>query len=487
MVRDLSTSRAVPLWARLLDALCVLLVALALVVAISGGFRQSIGAIRFSVTSPLPLLLWAVGFAIARHLGAPQHAVYREFPAAADRWLRRSEIRAAATAVVATRVPILLVGCFAVYTFGYPSADVPLRLFDNELLNLPVRWDAGWYLQIVTDGYRYASNAPDTQQNIVFLPAYPLLVRLVGRLFGGHATGYVAAGMAVSLASFFAALLYLYALARDFVDDERARYALWLIASYPFAVFFGAIYTESLFLLAALAAFYHMTKGQFGRAMAWGLLVGLTKPNGAALSIPLAMLAISSRPRPADAPAIRRFDPAVESPTLSTTAGRVARAIVAAAMPGVGLLLFAIFVWRLTGDPLAWARGQAAWGRTYEPITQAVGRQYSYIAHGGLNAYMAVGGYDVLNMLAAVFALAAVWPVARRLGAPYAALILVVIVPPIATGGWLSVGRFSSVLFPIFVWLAASIPESRRNAWIVGFTAFQALNAALFFTWRPLI
>jgi hypothetical protein len=486
MVRDLSESRAVPLWARVVDVLCVLLFGLGLVVAISGGFRQSIGGLRFSVTSPLPLLLWARGLAVVRHVAAPQHAVYREFPAAAVRWLRRSQVRAAATTVVTTRIAILLVGCFAVYTFGYATADVPVRLFDNEVLNLPIRWDAGWYLQIVTDGYRFAADAPDTQQNIVFFPAYPLLVRLVGRLFGGHTPGYVAAGMAVSLASFFGALLYLYALARDSVGDERARYALWLIASYPFAVFFGVIYTESLFLLAAVAAFYHMTRGQFGRAMVWGLLVGLTKTNGAALSIPLAMLAISPRLRVADAHLISRFDPAVESSPRST-AGRTARAIVAAAMPGVGLLIFAIFVWRLTGDPLAWARGQAAWGRTSEPITHVVGRQYSFITHGGLNAYMAVGAYDVLNMLAAVFALAAVWPVARRLGAAYAVLILVVMVPPIATGGWLSVGRFSSVLFPVFVWLAASIPESHRNVWIVGFTAFQALNAALFFTWRPLI
>ena len=262
------------------------------------------------------------------------------------------------------------------YAFGYATADVPLRLFDNEVLNLPIRWDAGWYLQIVTDGYRFAPDAPDIQQNIVFFPAYPLLVRLVGRLFGGHTPGYVAAGMAVSLASFFGALLYLYALGRDLVGDERARYALWLIASYPFAVFFGLTYTESLFLLAAVAAFYHMTRAQFGRAMVWGLLVGLTKTNGAAPSIPLAMLAIAPRLRVADAPLVRRFDPAVESPS-RPTAGGTGRAMVAAAMPVAGLLIFATFIWRLTGDPLASARGQAAWGRTYEPITHVVDRQYS--------------------------------------------------------------------------------------------------------------
>src|SRR4029078_7780908 len=96
MVRDISESRAVPLWARGVDVLCALLVALGLVVAISGGFRQSIGAIRFSVTSPLPLLLWAIGLAIVRHVAAPQHAAYREIPGAAVRWAHRSPRPAAA-------------------------------------------------------------------------------------------------------------------------------------------------------------------------------------------------------------------------------------------------------------------------------------------------------------------------------------------------------------------------------------------------------
>jgi hypothetical protein len=387
--------------------------------------------------------------------------------------------------VVGTRVTILLVGYFAVCMFGYVNERPPLRHFNNEFLNLPVRWDAGWYLQIVTDGYKFAPNEPEVQQNIVFFPAYPLLVRAAGRLFGGHMLGYVSAGMVVSLASFFAALLYLYAFARSLIDDDKARYAMWLIASYPFALFFGAIYTESLFLLATVAVFYHMTKREFGRAMLWGVLAGLTKPNGAVLSIPLAMLALSPQVATAAASRLRRFEPHAEPPS-SIEAGTT-RALAAAAMPALGLLIYAAFIWRFTGDPLAWARGHAAWGRTYEPITRVISTQYAYAAHNGVSAYLTVGGYDVLNMLAVLFALAAAVPVAYRVGAAYAVLILVVMLPPIANGGWLSAGRFSSVLFPVFVWLADAIPERHRTAWIVGFTAFQALNATLFYTWRPLV
>ena len=196
------------------------------------------------------------------------------------------------------------VGYLAVFMIGYANGRAPLRHFTNELLNLPVRWDAGWYLSIVTDGYRYTPGDPSVQQNIVFFPAYPMLMRVAGRLLGGDMTGYVAAGTIISLAAFFAALIYLYLFARDRDGDETARGAVWLLAAYPFAIFFGALYTESLFLLGTVAAFYHFSKRQFWHAAAWGLLVGLTRLNGSLLVIPLGWLALTlgrhtGRPRQA--------------------------------------------------------------------------------------------------------------------------------------------------------------------------------------------
>ena len=294
--------RSVPLWARTLDALSLLLALVAAVVAVSGGFRAHLGGLRIAVTSPLPLLIWCVAIGAARHVAAPQQPLYREFPDRLATWSRVAAVRAAASAVVGTRTVMLLVGYLAVFMIGFANGRAPLRHFNNELLNLPVRWDAGWYLQIVTDGYRYAAGDPTVQQNIVFFPAYPMLMRIVGRLFGGEMTGYVAAGMVISIASFFGALVYLYAFARDRYGDQVASGTIWLLAAYPFAIFFGALYTESLFLLATVGAFYHFSRQQFGRAAGWGVLVGLTRLNGALLVLPLALLAIA------------RLDTATENP-----------------------------------------------------------------------------------------------------------------------------------------------------------------------------
>jgi Gpi18-like mannosyltransferase len=101
-------------------------------------------------------------------------------------------------------------------------------------------------------------------------------------------------GTLVVLLAFCGALIYLYRLARGMLgDDARAADAVWLLAVYPFAVFYSAVYTESLFLLGALGAFYHFQRGEYARAGAWGVLVGLTRPNGCFLAVPLGILAVA--------------------------------------------------------------------------------------------------------------------------------------------------------------------------------------------------
>ncbi len=280
-----------PRWVRAVDALCLALVVLSVLVAMSGGFRVRIGPLRVAVTSPYVTLLWAL--AIAHRPPRPRAGgadLSRPAGAAGECGGVSPRVHTAAIATAGTRPAILFVGYMAVLVFGYPPGPAPPVQVNNELVNLQARWDANWYLGIVTEGYHFVPNQPGLQQSVAFFPAYPMLVRGVGRILGGRLTSYIGAGVIVSLGTFFLALIYLYALARDTLDEDEARFAVWAIATYPFALFFGAIYTEPLLLLGMTATFYHFTHGRYARAAAWGVLVGLTKTNGFLLSIPLAML-----------------------------------------------------------------------------------------------------------------------------------------------------------------------------------------------------
>ena len=67
------------------------------------------------------------------------------------------------------------------------------------------RWDGGWFMHIARDGYT------DSTTSTAFFPAYPLLVRAVGWVSGGHD---VLAGVVVSLAAAAVAFVLFRELAR---------------------------------------------------------------------------------------------------------------------------------------------------------------------------------------------------------------------------------------------------------------------------------
>lgn len=158
----------------------------------------------------------------------------------------------------------------------------------------------------------------------------------------------------------------------------------------------------------------------------------------------------------------------------------------AIAAPVLGLLAYCAFVWTLSGRPFAWVQSQAAWGRRYTGLGALALRQYELLSQRGLHEHVAANPFDFLNALGALFVLVSVVFVFRRLGLAYAVFVLVNMLPPLAMGGFLSAGRFSSVMFPSFIWLGSAIPPRQRTAWFAGFMAIQAFNAALFYAWRAL-
>jgi hypothetical protein len=462
-------SVSLPRWARAADFLALALAAVAAIVAMSGGFRLRLGDFRLALTSPYRPLLLAAAVVAARHAFTfTRHASMTGHLWVRLRALTRSTpFITAATVALFTRPMVFLAGYLAVFMFGYAPGARPFEDFDSELLNLPLRWDAGWYLQIAREGYEYMPRVGASgQQNIVFFPAFPITIRTVALLLGNNHPAYVFGATAASLLLFVLGLTYLYLLAREFLTSDESATALWMLAAYPFALFYGAIYTESLFLVGTAGAFYHFRRNELGRAALWGLLVGLTRPNGFFLSVPLAICALERE----------RFR--LRKITLPPLA--------AAAAPVGGVILYSLYIWRLTGNPFAWAAGHAAWGRTYQGLSHLVTDRYRIITESGLPAYLGHEPYDFLNAIAVVFVLAAVWPLARRFSLAYAAFILINILPPLSAGGLMSAGRFSAVMFPAFLWFASAVPAAHRMGWIAAFAALEAFNAALFYTWRPL-
>ncbi|HSL21286.1 MAG TPA: mannosyltransferase family protein [Vicinamibacterales bacterium] len=471
-----------PRWAAWLDAIAIILLVVAAKAALSGAVRLAL-PVDISIASPWRPALLALVLLVFRHWRAPAPTLPQRVAHGAALW--RREPQAFVFRVwVASRVGVLLVALFAVLIIGTPpNADT--RVSYDPIRDLPARWDAFWYAGIAREGYSYDPRVGASgQQTIAFFPAYPMLLRAadlltyprrtldmtLARHYELRDSRLMWAGTFLSMACFLAALLVLYQWVARKHGVDAAAAAVVFTAAYPFAVFYSAAYTEGLFLLAAIVACSAFERERWLAAAVAGLVAGLTRPNGAMLSLTLGVLAIT--------PVVARAEQARRS------LPRLLPAVAVAAMPGVGMLLYSAFIYSLTGDGFAWVSVQQAWGRSLGETMSFFEVMWNTVRSEGVAQYVRIAPIGILQGAAALFALVMTWPVWRRLGAAYGVFMLANLLPPLLRGGVLSMGRMTSTLFPMFAALAMVVPAERRPLWVLSFALGQGLIATLFYTWR---
>ncbi|HEU5432555.1 MAG TPA: hypothetical protein VFU81_12880 [Thermomicrobiales bacterium] len=148
----------------------------------------------------------------------------------------------------------------------------------------PMRqWDGLWYRLIALDGYV----GPTESARAAFWPLYPWLMDAGHRLTGlaPETIGYL-----ISNIGFAVALVLLYRLVALDFGAAIARGTLWAIALFPTALFFSAVYTESLFLLLAVAALLGARTDRWWLAGIAGALAALTRSYGVFLGLPFAIM-----------------------------------------------------------------------------------------------------------------------------------------------------------------------------------------------------
>jgi mannosyltransferase PIG-V len=458
---------------------------LSLWLIVNGSYRAMFDGSPFTIRW-WDLLIAALVIAGLRHAISPTPTIVTRIVEWKAQLTARPALVDALLAGGLTRVVVLLVGLIAVSAIGFPPDSGQLGSGRQAVPGLGARFDGNWYAGIAASGYDWEGSF-DRQQNMAFFPAYPMLMRAAGALTGAlnrtvspeqrlfRLTG---CGIVISIAAFLWAAWYFARLSSELLEDEHARGALWLLAAYPFAVFFSAAYTESLFLLSAVGAWYSLRHRQFVAGSLWGLLAGLARPNGFFLSVPLGLIALGLR----DGPGGSRTNKDAGQARGSWQFPDV-RQVVTASMPVLGMLAFTVYLYSRTGEWFAWAKMHAAWGRTFSAEVPLAGVTR---ATNSLLDLIVMRPYDALNLFGLTFAIVMLWPVWRRLGLAWVAFILINMVPPLFAGGLLSIGRLSATMFPVFLALAATLPPRSIPAVAAAFAMMQGLVAALFFTWRSL-
>jgi hypothetical protein len=256
--------------------------------------------------------------------------------------------------------------------------------------------------------------------------------------------------------------------ARLDLPPEAASRAPIYAAVFPFAFFHGLVYTESLFLAALLASVYGFRTRRWWLAAVGGALASATRVSGI-LAVPaLAWMAWRSA---------------------GPARGDRVRAAAAVAGATLGFVAYSAYVYSLSGSWFEWSASISRWdyhpgGRPWDGL-QALGTALAMGPYAFLST-VDMAPYDLLNGAAATLMIVSLPFIWRRLGGPYAVFMLIALWVPLSTGQLLGLGRYSSVLFPFFIWVASFRSPSTHQMLLPVFAMLYMLCLALFTNLHPL-
>ena len=219
----------------------------------------------------------------------------------------------------------------------------------------------------------------------------------------------------------------------DRFDRGLATCTVLLLGTFPFSMFYGTAYTESLFLLLTAGAFLAAKHRRWWLAGALCLIDGATRPPGLLVGGCMAIAYLLD---------------------WRTTRHRPRPDLLARALAPLGALAYVVYCWRAFGDPLAYAH--ATWHVRHGGHLQTGGlfmflgsllHPFAWLLHVDPSTTIP-SRYTLLISACCLLAI----PIWRTLGAPYALYTLASVVVPLLTypttssGGAMSASPFQSSL-----------------------------------------
>lgn len=144
-------------------------------------------------------------------------------------------------------------------------------------------FDSYWYQGIIDTGYSAMVNYSG-HANYVFFPLLPLIV---GVLSAVTHISVVWMGQIFCQCCFGVSLWLFYQVLRLRINENAARWGVVILAFSPFNIYFSSFYTESLFLVLSLGIWLAVFRGQWLLVGILAALLSATRPNGVMILVPL--------------------------------------------------------------------------------------------------------------------------------------------------------------------------------------------------------
>lgn len=337
---------------------------------------------------------------------------------------KKSEIKYIFILFISTRVALTLIGLFSRLTLErqYGKQYIWSKYLWLDIWGV---WDTFWYMDIATNGYSLPGSNPldQDQANYAFFPLYPLLMKVLGEIFVGQ---HYLAGVILSNVSLIVACIFLYKLLRLDLNSQKISFNTikYLFLS-PTAFIFSGVFTESLYLALIILCFYFAKKKNWLLVGIAGCFLSLTRALGVFIIFPM----------------LYEYFKEVNFDFKKTKADLFFLLLIP-----LGLILFAIYNYHLTGDFLAFTHIQSTWNRNLvNPLK---------VLRNGL--YQGLFKSDMRDLLESSFAIVSLILLlisSKKINFSYWIFWLYSILIPLLTG-LESLPRYILPIFPLYILLA---------------------------------
>ena len=303
--------------------------------------------------------------------------------------------------------------------------------------------DSGHYLDIARDWY-LSEGSVDRLVQLVFLPGYPVIVRLFSAITGDT----LVAGLIVSALCFAGANVMLYKLVRLDADHDTAFRAVKFLSLSPAVFFFVAPMSESLFLFCTLSCIYLVRRGKMLPGCLLGTYAAFTRSLGVILLVPVFFELVQRRAR------FRDYLTVLLIP--------------------LGFAAYCLINYLVAGDALKFMDYQ------HEHWNQQLGWFFNTAAYQTENAVYSFSqnkpnffGLWLPNILAQLISLALMLFAVKKLRSSYTAYFLVYFIVAMGATWLLSAPRYITALFTVPVALAAVTQNRRADICITALTCLS--------------
>ena len=172
------------------------------------------------------------------------------------------------------RLLVLLVAVLAALALPVKDCcyDFGSNLSLNYLSQIWANFAGSDFLDLAANGY----GLPLKVGTYVFFPLFPALIRQLASIV----PDYLASGLVVAHLSLIAACYYLIKLIKIDHHENVAWKTVFLLLVFPTSFFFGAVYTESFFLLVTVLTFYLVRRDRLFLSCIFALLASATRISG---------------------------------------------------------------------------------------------------------------------------------------------------------------------------------------------------------------